>query len=154
MIWFDVPSLIIGVGEEKNVLQFLLTAAHDQMWSKWISIYIVCDIYSGLHKMFSVSLYISIKTAAHSWRGKTLKNLFINSLVLEGCPVRMKCALSLLLSSRSMWVTGIPGGLVILNTSDDVLVQIVEKVRALFTHTGRGPGPTLQDFSMSNLLNC
>ncbi len=33
--------------------------------------------------------------------------------------------------------------LVPLNTSDDVLVKIVEKVRGHFMHTGRGSGPTL-----------
>ncbi len=33
--------------------------------------------------------------------------------------------------------------LVFLNTSGDVLVKMLEKVRAHFTHTGSGRGPTL-----------
>ena len=40
-------------------------------------------------------------------------------------------------------MSGIPGG-----TADDVLIEIVEKVRGHFMHTGRGSGPTLVDVEM------
>ena len=44
-------------------------------------------------------------------------------------------------ASGAKWPTQQNEHLVILNTSGDVLVKIVKKVRAHFTHTGRGPGP-------------
>ncbi len=45
-------------------------------------------------------------------------------------------------------VSTIPG--MALNSSCDVLVKIVEKLRGQYLHTGRGPGPTLiQNSSMS-----
>ncbi len=42
------------------------------------------------------------------------------------------------------WRTQQNKHLVPLNTSDDVLIKIVEKVRGHFMHTGRGSGPTLK----------
>ncbi len=47
-------------------------------------------------------------------------------------------------ASTAKWRTKIYEHLVILNTSDDVLDKIVEKVRAHSTHTGSGRGRTLQ----------
>ncbi len=46
-------------------------------------------------------------------------------------------------ASGAKWLTQHNEHLVVLNTSADVLVKIVEKVREHFTHTGCGPGPGL-----------
>ncbi len=64
------------------------------------------------------------------------------------------CAISLNLGLKGMtclplgacgakWRSQQDKHLVSLNTSDDVLLKIVEKVRGHFMHTGRGSGPTL-----------
>ena len=44
---------------------------------------------------------------------------------------------------EAKWPDQQNGNLIFLNTSGDVLVKIMEKVRAHFTHTGSGRGPTL-----------
>ena len=44
---------------------------------------------------------------------------------------------------EAKWPTQQNKNLVFLNTSGDVLVKIMEKVRAHFKHTGSGRGPTL-----------
>ncbi len=46
-------------------------------------------------------------------------------------------------SSKFMAQSAEDKHLVSLNTLDDVLLKVVEKVRGHFMHTGRGSGPTL-----------
>ncbi len=65
--------------------------------------------------------------------------MFTCSLVPEGRPVRMKCALSLSVFLKSR----LPLGFRYTNFLQGTVVKIVEKVRAHFPHTGSGRGPTL-----------